>query len=365
MKVLVTGGAGFIGSAVCRLFVGELNATVLNVDKLTYAANLDSLRAVESSPRYTFRRADICDRQAISSLLREFDPDAVLHLAAESHVDRSIDGPAEFIKTNVEGTCALLAAALAHWQRLPAQRAAKFRFHHVSTDEVFGSLRDTGKFTETTRYEPNSPYSASKAAADHFVRAWRETFGLPTVISNCSNNYGPCHFPEKLIPLAILKGLHGEPIPVYGTGDNIRDWLYVEDHARALFTILGEARVGESYNVGGNAERTNLDVVRSICRWLDEMLPGSPHRPHERLITFVADRPGHDRRYAMDIAKIQRELGWQPRESFDSGLRKTVSWYLANRWWWEPIWSQKYRGERLGIGDGRPREEAPRAGGET
>jgi len=356
MRVLVTGGAGFIGSAVCRLFVGQFNLTVLNVDKLTYAANLGSLRAVASDRRYVFRCADICDRAAMFALIREFDPDAVLHLAAESHVDRSIDGPHEFTRTNVEGTCVLLDAALAHWRRLPAARAAKFRFHHVSTDEVFGSLADTGKFTETSRYRPSSPYSASKAAADHFVRAWRETFGLPTVISNSSNNYGPCHFPEKLIPLAILKGLHDEPIPVYGTGNNVRDWLYVEDHARALFAILTGARAGGSYNVGGNAERTNLEVVRAICRLLDEMLPASPHRPHERLITFVADRPGHDRRYAMDIAKIGRELGWSPRENFDSGLRKTVAWYLANRWWWEPIWSRRYRGERLGIATSNPPE---------
>jgi dTDP-glucose 4,6-dehydratase len=354
MKVLVTGGAGFIGSAVCRLFVGELNATVLNVDKLTYAANLSSLRAIEANSRYAFRRADICDRRALGALLQEFDPDAVLHLAAESHVDRSIDGPGDFIKTNVEGTCVLLEAALAYWQKLPRERARLFRFHHVSTDEVFGSLGVTGSFTETTRYQPNSPYSASKAAADHLVRAWRETFGLPTVISNCSNNYGPCHFPEKLIPLAILKALHGEPIPVYGTGDNVRDWLYVEDHARALFAILRRGQSGESYNIGGNAERTNLDVVQSICRLLDEMLPGSLYRPHRRLISFVPDRPGHDRRYAMNIAKIRRELGWEPSENFDSGLRKTVSWYLANRWWWEPIWSQRYRGERLGAGGDRP-----------
>jgi dTDP-glucose 4,6-dehydratase len=350
MKVLVTGGAGFIGSGVCRLFVGELNVAVLNVDKLTYAANLMSLRTIENNPRYAFRQADICDRQTMFALLRDFDPDGVLHLAAESHVDRSIDGPSQFIKTNVEGTCVLLEATLAHWQRLPADRAGRFRFHHVSTDEVFGSLGMAGKFTEATRYEPNSPYSASKAASDHLVRAWRETFGLPTVISNCSNNYGPYHFPEKLIPLTILKALHGELIPVYGKGDNIRDWLYVEDHARALYTILTEARVGECYNVGGNAERTNLDVVRSICRLLDELLPASPYRPHEQLVTFVADRPGHDRRYAMDIAKIRAELHWEPRESFDSGLRQTVAWYLENRWWWEPIWSRGYRGERLGIG---------------
>jgi len=349
MKVLVTGGAGFIGSAVCRLFVGELGATVLNVDKLTYAANLGSLRPIEANPRYIFRRADICDRQAMLAVMREFDPDAVLHLAAESHVDRSIDGPAEFIRTNIEGTWALLDAALVHWRRLPAARAARFRFHHVSTDEVFGSLGSTGKFTEITRYQPNSPYSASKAASDHFVRAWHETFGLPVVISNCSNNYGPCHFPEKLIPLAILKALSGELIPVYGTGENVRDWLYVEDHARALYSVLSEAPAGESYNVGGDAERTNLDVVRSISRLLDEMVPASAYRPHEQLITFVADRPGHDRRYAMDASKIRRELGWEPRESFDSGLRKTISWYLENRWWWEPIWSGSYRGERLGI----------------
>jgi dTDP-glucose 4,6-dehydratase len=360
MKVFVTGGAGFIGSAVCRLFVGELNATVLNVDKLTYAANLASLRAIEDSPHYAFRQTDICNREMISELLEEFDPDAILHLAAESHVDRSIDSPAEFIKTNVEGTYVLLEAALAHWQGLSADRAARFRFHHVSTDEVFGSLGHTGKFTETTRYRPNSPYSASKAASDHLVRAWQETFGLPTVLSNCSNNYGPYHFPEKLIPLAILKALHGEPIPIYGKGTNVRDWLYVEDHARALFTILNEARVGESYNVGGNAERTNVDVVVSICRLLDEMLPGSPHRPHERLIAFVADRPGHDQRYAMDIAKIRRELNWEARETFDSGLRKTVSWYLDNRWWWESIWSQKYQGQRLGTADCRHESELVR-----
>jgi dTDP-glucose 4,6-dehydratase len=350
MKVLVTGGAGFIGSAICRLLIGELNATVLNVDKLTYAANLMSLRMIADNPRYAFRQADICDQQTMRGLFQDFEPDAVLHLAAESHVDRSIDGPSEFIKTNVEGTFALLEAALAYWQRLPAGRADRFRFHHVSTDEVFGSLGPTSKFTEATRYEPNSPYSASKAAADHLVRAWRETFGLPTVLSNCSNNYGPYHFPEKLIPLTILKALHGKPIPVYGKGDNIRDWLHVEDHARALYTILTEAQVGESYNVGGDAERTNLDVVSAICGLLDEMLPTSAHRPHERLITLVSDRPGHDRRYAVDTAKIRSELCWEPRETFDTGLCKTVSWYLENRWWWEPIWSRRYQGERLGAG---------------
>jgi dTDP-glucose 4,6-dehydratase len=354
MKVLVTGGAGFIGSAVCRLFVAELGAKVLNFDKLTYAANVTSLRTIDGHGSYAFRRADICDRNAISEILQEFGPDAVLHLAAESHVDRSIDGPSAFIKTNIEGTYILLEAVLAFWRRLPAERAALFRFHHVSTDEVFGSLGAIGKFAETTAYRPNSPYSASKAASDHLVRAWHETFSLPTVISNCSNNYGPYHFPEKLIPLAILKGLHGEDIPVYGKGDNIRDWLYVEDHARALFAILGEGRVGECYNVGGNAERTNLDTVTAICRLLDEMLPDSAYRPHEQLITFVSDRPGHDRRYAMDITKIGDELGWTPRETFDSGLRKTVAWYLENRWWWEPIWARRYHGERLGVAAGRP-----------
>jgi len=354
MRVLVTGGAGFIGSAVCRLLVGEFDATVLNVDKLTYAANLTSLRPIEGNPRYAFRRADIRDRKTISDMFREFDPDAVLHLAAESHVDRSIDGPAAFIATNIEGTYVLLETALAHWKQLSVKRAKRFRFHHVSTDEVFGSLGPVGKFTETTAYRPNSPYSASKAASDHLVRAWRETFGLPTLVSNCSNNYGPYHFPEKLIPLAILKALHGEAIPVYGEGDNVRDWLYVEDHARALFTILSEGNVGECYNVGGDAERTNLDVVTSICRLLDEMLPGSAHRPHEQLITFVADRPGHDRRYAMDATKIRHELSWTPRETFDSGLRRTVAWYLENRWWWEEIWARRYHGERLGTVASQP-----------
>ena len=360
MKVLVTGGAGFIGSAVCRFLVGEVGAEVLNLDKLTYAANLDSLRPVESHPRYRFHRCDIGDRAALAELLRGFEPDAVLHLAAESHVDRSIDGPGEFIKTNIEGTYVLLEAALDYWRGLQADNAAGFRFHHVSTDEVFGSLGPDGKFTEESRYQPNSPYAASKAASDHLVRAWQETFGLPTVLSNCSNNYGPYHFPEKLIPLAILKALHGEPIPVYGKGDNVRDWLYVEDHARALNAILTGGRPGESYNVGGDGERTNLEVVTAICELLDEMLPNSPYRPHGGLITFVTDRPGHDRRYAMDWTKLENELGWRPRESFETGLRKTVAWYLDNRWWWEPIWSARYRGDRLGTG---ARADAPATGG--
>jgi dTDP-glucose 4,6-dehydratase len=349
-KILVTGGAGFIGSAVCRLLVGELGMGVLNVDKLTYAANLASLKPIADDPRYLFHRADIADRGAIAALLGSFAPDAILHLAAETHVDRSIDGPGDFIKTNIEGTYVLLEAALEYWRALPAGRAKRFRFHHVSTDEVFGSLGSDGKFSEESRYQPNSPYAASKAAADHLVRAWHETFGLPTLMSNCSNNYGPYHFPEKLIPLAILKALGGEPVPVYGKGDNSRDWLYVEDHARALHAVLTEGQPGESYNIGGEGERTNLAVVTAICALLDELVPESPHRPHARLISFVADRPGHDRRYAMDAAKIRRELGWQPRESFETGLRKTVGWYLGNRWWWEPIWSQRYRGTRLGTG---------------
>jgi len=351
MKVLVTGGAGFIGSAVCRLFVGELGIDVLNVDKLTYATNLASLKAIENNPHYAFHRADIGDRPAIAALLGSFAPDAIIHLAAESHVDRSIDGPGEFIKTNIEGTYVLLEAARDYWRGLSAERARSFRFHHVSTDEVFGSLGPKGKFTEESRYEPNSPYAASKAAADHLVRAWHETFGLPTVMSNCANNYGPYHFPEKLIPLAILKALEGEAIPVYGKGENVRDWLYVEDHARALHAIVTNGRPGDSYNIGGDGERTNLEIANAICALLDELVPDSPHRPHGRLISFVADRPGHDRRYAMDAEKLHRELGWQPRESVETGLRKTVRWYLDNRWWWEPIWSQRYRGTRLGTGE--------------
>src|SRR5579872_857287 len=353
MKVLITGGSGFIGSAVCRLFVGELRANVLNLDKLTYAANLASLRPIENHPNYAFSRGDICDPATIADAFCAFDPDAIIHLAAESHVDRSIDGPGTFIRTNIDGTYVLLEAALAYWRGLPAERAAGFRFHHVSTDEVFGSLGAEGRFTEESPYQPNSPYAASKAAADHLVRAWRETYGLPTVMTNCSNNYGPYHFPEKLIPLVILKALHGEPIPVYGEGDNVRDWLYVEDHARALYEVMTRGRPGESYNIGGDGERTNLEVVTAICALLDEMAPASPHRPHAGLITFVADRPGHDRRYAMDASKLRRELGWAPRETFETGLRKTVGWYLENRWWWEPIWSKSYRGDRLGTAPAR------------
>jgi len=360
MKILVTGGAGFIGSAVCRLFVGEFGATILNVDKLTYAANPNSLKPIADDPRYRFCRGDILDRKLIAELLRSFAPDAILHLAAESHVDRSIDCPGDFIRTNIEGTYALLEAALDYWRGLPPERAARFRFHHVSTDEVFGSLGPEGRFSEDSRYQPNSPYAASKAGSDHLVRAWHETFGLPTVLSNCSNNYGPYHFPEKLIPLTILKALHGETIPVYGKGDNVRDWLHVEDHARALHAVLTRGRPGESYVVGGDGERTNLDVVTEICVLLDEMRPGSPHLPHASLITFVADRPGHDRRYAIDASKIRRDLGWRPRHNFETGLRDTVAWYLDNRWWWEPIWSERYGGARLGIG--RPACNLPECG---
>jgi dTDP-glucose 4,6-dehydratase len=346
MKVLVTGGAGFIGSAVVRHLLSETDAAVVNLDKLTYAANLASLAMVEANPRYAFERADIADAEAVRAIFASHRPDAVMHLAAETHVDRSIDGPAAFIQTNVVGTTVLLEAARDYWTGLPAAAAGRFRFHHVSTDEVFGSLGPTGAFTETTPYQPNSPYSASKAGSDHLVRAWHATYGLPIVLSNCSNNYGPCHFPEKLIPLIILKGLHQEDLPVYGRGDQVRDWLYVEDHARALYAVLTRGRVGESYNVGGAAERTNLAVVAAVCDRLDALRPdGAPRR---RLIRFVADRPGHDQRYAMDTTKIQAELGWRPRESFESGLDKTVRWYLDNPAWWQAI--RGYAGDRLGLG---------------
>ena len=350
MKILVTGGAGFIGSAVCRLFVGEFGATILNVDKLTYAANPASLASIADDPRYRFCRADILDRTLIGELLHGFSPDAILHLAAESHVDRSIDGPGEFIRTNIEGTYALLEAALDYWRDLPAERAARFRFHHVSTDEVFGSLGPEGRFSEESRYQPNSPMPRRKRPPTISCAPGTRPSACPTVLSNCSNNYGPYHFPEKLIPLAILKALHGEAIPVYGKGDNVRDWLHVEDHARALYAVLTRGRPGESYNIGGDGERTNLDVVTGICALLDEMQPRSPHLPHASLINFVADRPGHDRRYAIDASKIRRELGWRPRHTFETGLRDTVAWYLDNRWWWEPIWSERYRGARLGTG---------------
>jgi dTDP-glucose 4,6-dehydratase len=347
VKIVVTGGAGFIGSAVCRYLVRETQAHVVNVDKLTYAANLRSLEAIANSPRYTFIKADICDREAMDAVMRAHTPDTVMHLAAESHVDRSISGSDAFIRTNVLGTHCLLEAARAYWMLLPAEQAQNFRFLHVSTDEVYGSLGSDGTFSELTAYDPSSPYSASKAAADHLAGAWFRTYGLPVIISNCSNNYGPFHFPEKLIPLVILNALEGKPLPVYGDGSNVRDWLYVDDHAQALHLIASRGRPGEKYNVGGRNERSNLAVVESICDVLDRLLPERESR--RRLITFVADRPGHDRRYAIDANKVERELGWRAVETFDSGLAKTVRWYLDNRAWWEPLRKGVYAGERLGL----------------
>jgi dTDP-glucose 4,6-dehydratase len=348
-RFLVTGGAGFIGSALVRHVLATTDHPVLVVDKLTYAGNLDSLTPVKDHPRFRFVRADIADAAKIQAVLSDFQPDVILHLAAESHVDRSIDGPAEFVQTNIVGTFMLLQQALAYWRTLPKAKAERFRFHHVSTDEVFGSLDADGLFSEDSPYRPNSPYSASKAASDHLVRAWHHTYGLPVVISNCSNNFGPCHFPEKLIPLTILNALEGKPLPVYGKGENVRDWLYVEDHARALLLIAERGRIGHGYNVGADCQRSNIAVVRAICALMDELVPDAVG-PRERLITFVADRPGHDLRYAMDARKIRRELGWIPQETFDSALRKTVEWYLTNRAWWERIRANVYRGERLGAG---------------
>jgi dTDP-glucose 4,6-dehydratase len=350
MRILVTGGAGFIGSAVVRHIVRDTDWTVANVDKLTYAGNLESLAEAGASNRHRHYKTDIRDRLGVDAVFAEFRPEAVLHLAAESHVDRSIDGAAPFIETNVGGTYTMLEATLAYWRTLDEAARARFRFQHISTDEVFGSLGPTGRFTESTPYAPNSPYSASKAASDHLVRAWHHTYGLPTLATNCSNNYGPYHFPEKLIPLVIIRALRGESLPVYGKGENVRDWLHVEDHAEALTLVLRKGRPGENYNVGGDSERRNIDVVRGICRLLDEMLPNSTNRPHEKLIQFVTDRPGHDARYAIDAGKITAELGWRPRHDFDTGLRDTVRWFLENRSWWERVMSGAYRGERLGLG---------------
>ena len=349
MKIIVTGGAGFIGSAVCRLLVGEHDVDVVNVDALTYAANLASLEPIAASPRYTFVKADIRDRAAMDQLFKQHQPDAVMHLAAESHVDRSITGSDAFVQTNIVGTYTLLEAARAYWTALPAERKAAFRMLHVSTDEVYGSLGDDGLFREDTPYDPSSPYSASKAASDHLVMAWQRTYGLPVVISNCSNNYGPYHFPEKLIPLIILNALEGKPLPVYGDGGQIRDWLYVEDHARALHLVLTKGRLGQTYNVGGRNERTNLTVVHRICDSLDKQQPlaGVPQR--RSLIRFVADRPGHDRRYAIDAGKLEGELGWRARESFETGIERTIAWYLANPKWWQPLRDKVYSGERLGL----------------
>lgn len=345
MKILVTGGAGFIGSAVVRLAVAQ-GHSVVNLDALTYAANLGNVASVADHPAYRFEHADIRDRAALDRIFATHRPDAVMHLAAESHVDRSIDGPAAFIDTNVTGTFHLLEAARGWWQA--SGRPADFRFHHVSTDEVFGSLGPTGLFTEDTPYDPRSPYSASKAASDHLVRAWHETYGLPVVLSNCSNNYGPFHFPEKLVPVAILNALAGRPIPVYGDGGHIRDWLFVEDHAGALMTVLTRGMPGRSYNIGGQAEARNIDLVRMICAQMDAQHPQGA--PHDRLITFVADRPGHDRRYAIDPSRIRKELGWRPSVTLEQGLGRTVAWYLANRDWWQPLLARDGVGVRLGRG---------------
>lgn len=348
LRFLVTGGAGFIGSAVVRKLIGETEHEVCVVDKLTYAGNLASLAPVAGSNRYRFEQADIGDALRMKAIFADFQPDIVMHLAAESHVDRSIDGPAAFIETNIVGSFTLLQEALRHFRALPEDRKARFRFHHISTDEVFGSLGSDGFFREDTAYQPNSPYSASKAASDHLVRAWHHTYGLPVVMTNCSNNYGPYHFPEKLIPLMIINALEGKPLPVYGNGLNVRDWLYVDDHADALLTVATAGRVGESYNIGGYNEKTNIEVVQAICAILDELTP-DPKGPRERLISFVTDRPGHDARYAIDAGKIGRELGWTPKETFETGLRRTVEWYLANPGWWGDIRSGTYRGERLGA----------------
>ncbi|MEE1654776.1 dTDP-glucose 4,6-dehydratase [Microvirga sp. CF3062] len=347
-RFLVTGGAGFIGSAVVRTLICDTSHQVLVVDKLTYAGNLDSLKPVVNNPRYRFERADVADAERMRSIVQAYAPDVIMHLAAESHVDRSIDGPGEFLQTNVVGTYTLLQAALAYWRGLSPGRQAAFRFHHISTDEVFGSLGDEGFFHEDYPYRPSSPYSASKAASDHFVRAWHHTYGLPTLITNCSNNYGPYHFPEKLIPLIILNALEGKSLPVYGKGENIRDWLYVDDHARALILAVEQGRPGETYAIGGHNERRNIDVVHAICTLVDELAPNAVIGPCERLITYVTDRPGHDLRYAIDASKIGRDLGWRPVETFETGLRKTVEWYLTNRNWWERVRSGVYQGERLG-----------------
>ncbi len=349
MRILITGGAGFIGSALIRHLLNHTEHQVLNLDKLTYAGNLESLSSVAENPRYQFLQADIADSAAVSRALAEFQPDAIMHLAAESHVDRSIDGPSAFIQTNIVGTYALLEATRGYWSQLDPARKAAFRFHHISTDEVYGDLHGVDDlFTETTPYAPSSPYSASKAASDHLVRAWQRTYGLPVLITNCSNNYGPYHFPEKLIPLVILNALDGKSLPVYGNGQQVRDWLYVDDHARALLKVLSEGKVGETYNIGGHNEQTNLHVVESICALLDEL---SPRRSGSYVaqIKFVSDRPGHDLRYAIDASKIERELGWKPTETFASGLRKTVMWYLENLDWCRRVQDGSYQRERLGA----------------
>ncbi|WFU39438.1 dTDP-glucose 4,6-dehydratase [Bradyrhizobium sp. CB82] len=346
--IFVTGGAGFIGSAVVRHLLRDTHARVVNIDKLTYAANLDSLPGAQGNPHYAFEQQCICDGPGLRELFEKYQPDAVMNLAAESHVDRSIDGPGEFIQTNIVGTFTILQEALRHWRSLAGEKRERFRFLHISTDEVFGTLGDDGLFTETTAYAPNSPYSASKASSDHLVRAWRETYELPTLVTNCSNNYGPYHFPEKLIPHMIIKGLGAEKLPVYGDGKNIRDWLFVEDHAKALSLVLERGELGETYNVGGRNERTNLHVVETICDLLDDLAP-SIDGPHRRLISFVTDRPGHDRRYAIDATKLERELGWRAEENFETGIEKTVRWYIEQKPWWQAILERGYQATRVGL----------------
>ena len=355
--IFVTGGAGFIGSAVIRYLINNTECSIINIDKLTYAGNLSTLESVANNPRYFFELADICDAQKISELFRQYQPDAIMHLAAETHVDRSIDNAAAFIQTNIVGTYVLLEAARHYWHSLSETRKSAFRFHHISTDEVFGDLKSAvGFFTEMTPYAPNSPYSASKAGADHLVRAWYKTYGFPVILTNCSNNYGAFQFPEKLIPLMILNAVQGKKLPIYGNGNQVRDWLFVDDHARALYLVLTRGKIGESYNIGGHNQKTNLEVVNTICAVLDELVPTEKNpntqgvRCYADLIEFVADRPGHDQRYAIDAGKIQRELGWQPLETFESGIRKTVEWYLDNPTWWQPILSERYCGARLGLG---------------
>ena len=350
MKVLVTGGAGFIGSAVVRHIIKNTQDEVLNIDKLTYAGNLESLAEVDQDPKYQFAQIDICDAEALTQAFLTFQPNLIMHLAAESHVDRSIDGPAEFITTNIVGTYTLLEVARKYWMQLNEQEKQQFRFHHISTDEVYGDLDGTDDlFTETTSYAPSSPYSASKASSDHLVRAWHRTYNFPVIVTNCSNNYGPYHFPEKLIPLVILNALDGKPLPVYGKGNQIRDWLYVEDHARALYKVVTEGEIGETYNIGGHNEKQNIEVVKTICKILDELKPQANHEAYDKLITFVKDRPGHDLRYAIDASKIANELGWKPKETFETGIRKTVEWYLNNMEWCRRVQAGSYQRERLGV----------------